>query len=278
MGFMAKKKANNKGIKSGIRRLLFPSQNVDPIPLRESIFLTSAPISRLRQDARLAPWLEIGSKHAILGPDRFILTRHVFGDRLTVQFMDVDHAEPGPVDGNWNVPADIGMLQRRFSDFSNPVTKAYLKHVSQAERWQMAVGPDIATWRSAKGRVVLIGDAAHAMLPHTGQGLSQGIEDAVSLAHILRLADVSSATQAWVGLRKPRADVFMKQALDNAKLWTLPDGPKQVARDERMAAAITRLPPDFTGVEMDMNADRSSPQFLKWVRAYDVVSEMSRYR
>jgi 2-polyprenyl-6-methoxyphenol hydroxylase and related FAD-dependent oxidoreductases len=43
-------------------------------------------------------------------------------------------------------------------------------------------------WRSALGRIMLIGDAAHPVLPTTGQGLSQGIMDGAVLAICLELA------------------------------------------------------------------------------------------
>ncbi|KAE8365295.1 hypothetical protein BDV27DRAFT_127073 [Aspergillus caelatus] len=271
------------GIKSATRKILFPARDVNPIPLRESIFLTGAPISQLAQDPRIAPWLEPGTKHGILGPDRFVLSRPMHGGLLGVQFIDVDHADPGPVDGNWNTPADIGLLRTRFSDF-NITTRAFLEHIQHAEKWQMATGPELGTWRSASGRIVLLGDAAHAMLPHAAQGLSQGIEDALSLARMLRWAsksggngvDIPVITKAWVNLRKPRADLFMKQSIRNAKIWSLPDGPEQEARDERIRRMGTLPPPNLDGVEMDMAADRNSPQFLKWARDYDVVLEGER--
>ena len=202
------------------------------------------------------------------------------GGMLGVQFIDVDHADPGPVDGNWNTPADVDALRTRFSDF-NLTTMAFLDHVQHAERWKMATGPEIDTWRSGNGRIVLLGDAAHAMLPHAAQGLSQGIEDAVSLAHMLRWAtalggdgvDIPAVTEAWVNLRKPRADIFMKLSTGNAKVWSLPDGPEQEARDEKIRR-MASPPLHLDSVEMDMAADRQSPQFLKWVRDYDIVREV----
>lgn len=203
------------------------------------------------------------------------------GGLLGVQFIDVDHADPGPVNGNWNTPADIGLLRTRFSDF-NMTTRAFLEHIQHAEKWQMATGPELGTWRSASGRIVLLGDAAHAMLPHAAQGLSQGIEDALSLARMLRWAsksggngvDIPVVTKAWVNFRKPRADIFMKQSTSNAKIWSLPDGPEQEARDEMIRQMVNRPPPNLNGVEMDMAADQKSPQFLKWARDYDVVLEV----
>ncbi|WP_260148904.1 NAD(P)/FAD-dependent oxidoreductase [Streptomyces sp. PanSC9] len=62
-----------------------------------------------------------------------------------------------------------------------------------------------ATWRS--GRVLLIGDAAHAASPATGQGASMALEDAVVLAKALRdLPDPLGAFAAYERLRRPRAE------------------------------------------------------------------------
>ncbi|MFJ9927780.1 FAD-dependent oxidoreductase [Streptomyces misionensis] len=62
-----------------------------------------------------------------------------------------------------------------------------------------------ATWHT--GRVLLIGDAAHAASPATGQGASTGLEDAVVLAKALRdLPDVARAFAAYERLRRPRVE------------------------------------------------------------------------
>ncbi|MFI5972396.1 FAD-dependent oxidoreductase [Streptomyces sp. NPDC051452] len=61
------------------------------------------------------------------------------------------------------------------------------------------------TWRS--GRVLLIGDAAHAASPATGQGASMALEDAVVLAKALRdLPDADSAFTAYERYRRPRVE------------------------------------------------------------------------
>lgn len=263
-----------------MRACLFPHRNTDPIPLRESIFLATLPVSQLQANPALAPWLAPGTTHGTLGPGRFVLGRRLSGGRYGVQFIDVDHADPGPVDGTWNAPADVSRLRALFADY-NPVTRACLREIERAEKWQIAVGPALETWRSHKGgRVVLLGDAAHAMIPHAAQGLSQGIEDGVSLARMLRGvgagASVGAVTEAWETMRKPRAELFVRRSMDNARLRSLPDGVAQVARDEQIVRSAARKPLDVRDVEMDMDADQNTPEFMKWVREYDVVAEVSR--
>ena len=227
----------------------------------------------------MAGWLEPGTTHGTLGPDRFILSRPLHGSQFGVQFIDIDHGDPVPVDGNWNTPADLGILRARFADF-NTTTQACLDHIDTAERWQIAVGAELDTWHSDKGQIVLLGDAAHAMIPHAAQGLSQGIEDALSLARMLRWADqcgVSAVTKTWAKFRRPRVDMFVKRSMSNAKSHSLPDGPEQEARDEQIKQASHRSLLSMDDVEMDMMANQRSPEFQKWVRAWDVVTEVRVY-
>lgn len=56
-----------------------------------------------------------------------------------------------------------------------------------------------------KGRVVLIGDAAHSATPHLGQGAAMAVEDAVVLAEELVARDVDAALRAFMGRRFERA-------------------------------------------------------------------------
>lgn len=230
----------------------------------------------------MAGWLEPGTTHGTLGPGRFILSRALHDGMYGVQFIDVDHGEPGLVDGNWNTPADMKMLRALFSDF-NPITRAYLQVIQQAEKWQIAVGPELETWRSSHGRVMLLGDAAHAMIPHAAQGLSQGIEDGISLAKMLRYAvketgKIPAVTQAWEQLRKPRAELFVQRSMNNARIRSLPDGPAQLARDRQIIKSAQIAPKELENIEMDMKANQNSPEFMKWVREYDVVSEVRSHQ
>lgn len=65
--------------------------------------------------------------------------------------------------------------------------------------------PTGTPWRS--GRALIIGDAAHAASPATGQGASMALEDAVVLAKSLRDApDTDAALSLYETLRRPRVE------------------------------------------------------------------------
>jgi salicylate hydroxylase len=73
-------------------------------------------------------------------------------------------------------------------------------------QWGMYDRAPLPRWSS--GRLTLLGDAAHPMLPHLGQGANQALEDAVTLATLLGAstssADVPRALAAYEGLRRDR--------------------------------------------------------------------------
>lgn len=129
-----------------------------------------------------------------------------------------------------------------------------------------AVEEDPAWWalhdyrpleRWSAGRVVLIGDAAHAMLPHQGQGANQSIEDAVALAHYLAEAqpdDYRRAFSRYETLRKKRTRRAQRYSRFAARYLHVPDGPKA----ERRNARIQRLHED-----------------IAWIHDYDVEEALA---
>lgn len=67
-----------------------------------------------------------------------------------------------------------------FREFPDWVTQLFaLAEEDRIGLWQLRDLDPLPTWR--EGRVILIGDAAHAMLPTQGQGASQSVEDAEAL-------------------------------------------------------------------------------------------------
>ena len=72
--------------------------------------------------------------------------------------------------------------------------------------WALVELPRLPRW--SRGRVILLGDAAHAPLPHQGQGAGLAIEDAYALGRLLTdggLKDYSMAFEAFENLRRRRA-------------------------------------------------------------------------
>lgn len=91
----------------------------------------------------------------------------------------------------------------------------------------------LETW--VAGRVALLGDACHPMLPYQAQGAAQAIEDAVVLADTLEeLDDVEAALHAYEARRYERATKVQGASWKNRHLFHLPDGEEQQQRDEAL--------------------------------------------
>ncbi len=94
---------------------------------------------------------------------------------------------------SWSAPGDPAALAAEFAGW-DPVVGMLLSHVTTCFRWGVYDREPLPTW--TRGRLTLLGDAAHPMLPHAGQGANQAIEDGVALAVILAHADRTSAPLA----------------------------------------------------------------------------------
>ncbi len=78
--------------------------------------------------------------------------------------------------------------------------------------------PSLPRWSA--GRTVLIGDAAHAVAPHSGQGASMALEDAMFLAKLLRESDGASLEKVFTNFeqqRRPRTDNVIALGRRNAQ-------------------------------------------------------------
>jgi salicylate hydroxylase len=105
---------------------------------------------------------------------------------------------------------------------------ASIRRLASPARWTpwplLQVDPS-AAW--VNNRVVLLGDAAHAMLPTAAQGGAQAIEDAFVLAQCLarhlpeRAGDPASALARWEQARKPRVERIVRQANRNLDIYTM---------------------------------------------------------
>ena len=112
----------------------------------------------------------------------------------------------------------------------------------QTQRWALMVVPYLLTWH--RGRAVLLGDSAHAMLPHHGQGANTTIEDAITLAELLRGrtgADAPDILPAYQSLRRGRTRAIQRSAWMTNGLLHLPDDADLAGRDAAMAAFPERF-------------------------------------
>jgi 2-polyprenyl-6-methoxyphenol hydroxylase-like FAD-dependent oxidoreductase len=132
-----------------------------------------------------------------------------------------------PLDGR------LDRLRHRFAAFGGPVPE-YLGSLDRDEQIHCSSMEwvDVEDWYT--GRVVLIGDAAHASSPLMGQGGCMAMEDAYVLATVLRsAATVESALSDYVRRRKPRIKWVQQQSISTAESLRTAPAVRNAALRER---------------------------------------------
>jgi len=104
---------------------------------------------------------------------------------------------------SWSAPGDPAVLRREFEGW-DPRIGEVLEQVDKTFRWALYDREPLPGW--TKGRLTLLGDAAHPMLPHLGQGANQSIEDGMALATILARVDASGAPAALLAYERLRRE------------------------------------------------------------------------
>lgn len=148
------------------------------------------------------------SMHMVFGKRAFFAYQ-VEDDGRTGWFANLPRATPLSLAQARAVgaPEWLGVLRETFAADRSPAP-AILRHADPAEL--VIVGalsdlPTVPTW--SRGRMVLVGDSAHATSPSSGQGASIAMESAIQLARCLRdLPTVADAFAAYEGLRRQRVE------------------------------------------------------------------------
>ena len=148
-----------------------------------------------------------------LGKGKHFLTFPLRGAELInyVGFVPADEE----MKESWSAPGDPEVLRREFAGW-DPRIGSLLNQIQTTFRWALYDRDPLPTW--TKGRLTLLGDAAHPMLPHLGQGANQSIEDGMALATILARADRKTAPAAllvYERLRRERVAQVQRGAREN---------------------------------------------------------------
>jgi salicylate hydroxylase len=118
----------------------------------------------------------------------------------------------------WNEAADPARLRARLAHFDASLT-GVLAQVAEWRKWALYRLPPLARWTA--GRVTLMGDAAHPMLPYLAQGGVLALEDALVLARCLAESDEPSALHRYEEQRRRRATRVQAVSLRNGRVYHL---------------------------------------------------------
>ncbi|KAG7532084.1 hypothetical protein FFLO_03892 [Filobasidium floriforme] len=182
------------GIKSVVRAKTI-SASYNSAPSGHSAYRTLVPSHKIESNERLkALGLLEGRITVVDGGERRIICYPCRDGSLLNFVCCLPDSELNEIsEEKWTAKGDVDSLVKSYETF-DPVWQELLSQAEDIGLWQLRDQEPLDRW--VNGRCILVGDGAHAMLPHQGQGASQAFEDAEALGYVLRSLTTSSSSSS----------------------------------------------------------------------------------
>jgi len=161
--------------------------------------------------------LDVGTNW--VGPGGHVVHYPVRGGSL-LNFVGLLERDDWRVE-SWTVQGTKDEFANDFKNW-NPLIHECIRRVDVPYKWALFARPPMPAW--SKGRVTLLGDACHSMLPMLAQGAVMALEDGYVLARSIAMYGVQSeALQHYEAARRERANRAVSGSAENAKRFHNPD-------------------------------------------------------
>ncbi len=173
--------------------------------------------------------------HSFWGPRQQFVTFYVAGGRL-VNWVAITRGDDDWREESWSARGDREEALALHAGW-HPAVRALIAGTERVFKWALFDRLPLETW--TRGRVTLLGDAAHPMLPYMAQGGSQSIEDAFVLAGCLAAGrdDPQRAIEAYAARRQERTAAVQAASREAGRLAQLADAAAVEARNARLSAS-----------------------------------------
>ncbi|KAF7343989.1 Salicylate hydroxylase [Mycena venus] len=247
-----------------------------PIPTGQMAYRVTLPAAKLRGIPELEEIITVPRNNHWLGPHGTILSYLLEGqNEPLINFVftcDVNETDLPP-----GVDQRMGTAKEVRNSFKgwDPRIEKMLEFVEKVLYWRLYTHEPLASWSHPSHRLVLIGDAAHAMTPYLAQGAAMGIEDAAILGGILSHPRYSSprtlsaALPLYEHLRLSRANKVAAASVESRWFTQMEDGEKQRERD-----AWLLLHPGIEEGHINIRSDKVWLDELFGYDAYQVLEEV----
>lgn len=188
-----------------------------------------------------------------MGPNAHLLHYAIGPSGKDVNFFAVVEGPRSWSHENWTAPVAPDEAAAAFAGW-HPAVVEMVCAVPHSVRWGLFTVRPLRRWR--RGRAVLLGDAAHGMLPHHGQGANTTIEDAITLAELLpadRIEEFDAAMQRYQALRRARTRIIQRSSRATNAVLHLPD--------DAIAGRATRL--------------AQFPERFGWIHEFDALDDVT---
>ena len=161
-----------------------------------------------------------------IGPEKHFLTYPVSRNKLLNVVAFVPTVDPDAAE-SWTAPGDVNVMRSLFDGWADQVVQI-VDGMDETFISALFDHDPLSKWSGS--RITLLGDAAHAMLPHMGQGACQSIEDGFALAQLLDGSDAGQLPKRlaqYETLRLDRTRRVQNMARANGRLFRASDSEEQ---------------------------------------------------
>ncbi|KAG6364609.1 hypothetical protein INS49_006211 [Diaporthe citri] len=195
------------GIHSRVRKYLYP--DLEPKFIGMAATTAAVPTAQLKLPEGYHLPVTISSPQGafVIAPQQLDGSEVLIGKQRRVAEQDRAAWEKTLADKD----DAVRFLQQDQEHFSDVVRNA-VSHIDpeNINVWPFFVVPKLDRWASEKRRVIILGDAAHAIPPSAGQGINQAFEDVYILALLLgrssEIPNLQDALSFWQSYRQGRVD------------------------------------------------------------------------
>jgi salicylate hydroxylase len=158
--------------------------------------------------------------HVICYPVRGGEFMNIFAGRVSEEWADE----------SWAVSSSVDEMMQAYAGWNEKLLGMF-SHIESCYRWGIYDREPLATW--VDGRIGLVGDAAHPMMPTLAQGAAQAMEDGLAVARLLgdHRDDLVAGLKAYDSERQPRGKRVQLQARDQFNNNRKPVAPPPISVD-----------------------------------------------
>jgi len=190
-----------------------------------------------------------------IGPHASFVYYHMRGGEL-VNWVALVEEDSWQLE-SWSVEGDLADVKRIYEGWC-PIVGDLISHAERCYKWALFDRDPLPEW--VRGRVALLGDAAHPMMPYLAQGACMAIEDGYVLANELAKSadEPERALRAYESARLPRASRVQLMSRKVARVNQAPALSARIARNLRMAVQKMLNPAQHT-------------YKIEWIYGFDVT-------
>lgn len=220
------------GIKSIARPLLTGQPDI-PRDTGDVAYRILIPGEKLLADPELADLINDPCTTSWCGPEAHLVGYPIRnGELYNIVVCATSHNETS--DEVWVIRGDNRELCTRFASWESRVRKLCAL-TGDFMKWRLCDLPILTRWAHPSGKVALLGDSCHPMLPYLAQGAAQAFEDAATLRQCLALdVPLADALKRYEDVRLPRASLIQAKTREHQYILHIEDGDEQATRDEKM--------------------------------------------